>query len=185
MKKVAKNEFQMQLGGTKYGTPDVSKKGAVQAAVNLYSSIMESGASAIQIAEMFKFIETVSEKLKELSDENGRNSFVELVREEIEKNSDDGKSLTTKYGTKFELFEAASKFDYSTCGDPIWNQLNAEFVSTKEKKEEREAYLKGLKKSQVFDNLMDPYTGEIHENVQIFPPVKKSTSTYKQTIVNG
>lgn len=179
------DKFAIQLGNTKYQAPQVSKKSAVQAAVNLYTSIMESGTSAVEIAEMFKFVEVVSEKLKELTDENGRNSFVELVREEIQKNSDDGKSFSTKFGTKFELFEAAGKFDFSTCGDPIWNQINREFISLKEKKDERESYLKGLKKSVVFENLLDPYTGEVHENVEILPPVKSSTSTFKQTMING
>ena len=183
MSKKNKDNFLMRLGNTGYSTPVVSKQSAVQAAVNLYTTVMEDGASAIEIAELFKFVETVYDNLKTLSDENGTNKFSDLVREEIMRNSDDGKSTITKFGTKFELMEAAGKFDFSTCGDPIWNSHYEDFVKAKEALEERQAYLKGLKKAVVLESIINPKTGEIHENVQIYPPVKNSTSTFKQTIL--
>jgi hypothetical protein len=145
---------------------------------------MEDGMSAVEIATMFKFVEETSKQLKELTDDGGKNSFTELVREEIKSHSDDGKSYTTKHGTKFELFEAASKFDYESCGDPVWNRMNNELEILKAKVKERESFLKTLTKSMEM-NIMDPDTQEFHEGVNLHPPVKSSTSTFKQTMING
>ena len=140
--------------------------------------------SAVDFAVMLKFVEETGKELKELSDENGKNTFVDLVREEIEKNSNDGKSYTTKYGVKFELYEAATKFDYESCGDPIWNKLNKDLEILKVRMKERESFLKSLSES-VTMNIIDPETSEFHENVTLYPPVKSSTSTYKQTMIKG
>lgn len=179
------NQFSIQLDETQYKTLDISKKGSVSAAMKIYSAIMEEGASAVQVAEMFKFVEETATQLKELTDDNGKNKFSDLVREEILNNSDDKKSMTTKFGTKMELYEAGTKYDYSTCGDPIWNRMNRESKDLKIKMTERESFLKGLQKVTVFEALVDPVTFEVHENVELYPPVKTSTSTYKQTLING
>jgi hypothetical protein len=176
--------FLIQLDETQYQTPDLTKKGVATAAHKIYSAIMEDGMSAVEIATMFKFVEETSKQLKELTDDGGKNSFTELVREEIKSHSDDGKSYTTKHGTKFELFEAASKFDYESCGDPVWNRMNNELEILKAKVKERESFLKTLTKSMEM-NIMDPDTQEFHEGVNIHPPVKSSTSTFKQTMING
>ena len=47
------SQFLIKLDETQYATPDITKKGAVSAATRLYSSIMDDGVSAVQIAEMF------------------------------------------------------------------------------------------------------------------------------------
>jgi hypothetical protein len=176
--------FLIKLDETQYQTPDLSKKGVAKAASNIYASIMDHGMSAVDFAVMLKFVEETGKELKELSDENGKNTFVDLVREEIEKNSNDGKSYTTKYGVKFELYEAATKFDYESCGDPIWNKLNKDLEILKVRMKERESFLKSLSES-VTMNIIDPETSEFHENVTLYPPVKSSTSTYKQTMIKG
>lgn len=178
------SNFLIQLDQTQYQTPDLSKKGVAAAASNIYSNIMDNGMSAVEIATMFKFVEETAKQLKEMTDENGKNSFTDLVREEITLNSNDGKSYTTKHGTKFELFEAATKFDFESCGDPIWNKLNGELEVLKAKLKERESFLKGLKSSMQM-NIIDPDTSELFENVNLYPPVKTSTSTFKQTMING
>lgn len=178
------SNFLIKLDETQYQTPDLTKKGVAKAASNIYSSIMEGNMSAIDVAIMFKFVDETNKQLKELSDDNGKNGFVDLVREEIERNADDGKSYTSRHGVKFELYEAATKFDYESCGDPVWNRMNKELEILKVKMKEREAFLKTLKESVTL-NVVDPDTSEFHENVEIYPPVKTSTSTYKQTMING
>jgi hypothetical protein len=178
------SNFLIQLDQTQYQTPDLTKKGVATAAHKIYSAIMDDGMSAVEIATMFKFVEETSKQLKELTDDNGRNTFTDLVREEIVSNSNDGKSYTTKHGTKFELFEAASKFDYEACGDPIWNRLNTECETLKMKLKERESFLKTLKTSTTF-NIIDPDTQEFFEGHTIHVPVKSSTSTFKQTLITG
>lgn len=179
-----KTNFLIQLDETQYQTPDLTKKGVAKAASNIYTSIMDGNMSAVEIAVMLKFVEETGKSLKELSDDNGKNTFVDLVRQEIEKNADDGKTFNTKHGVKFELYEAATKFDYESCGDPVWNRLSKESELVKMKMKERESFLKTLKGSTTM-NIMDPDTAEFHENVELFPPAKSSTSTYKQTMING
>lgn len=178
------SQFLIKLDETQYATPDITKKGSVKAATKLYNSIMDEGVSAVQIAEMFKFVSETEKQLKELTDENGKNGFTDLVREEIVRNSNDGKSFTTKYGNKFELMEAAGKFDFATCGDPIWNSFNEQLEELKLQMKERESFLKGLKAMTKMD-IINPKTGEIHEAVELYPPIKTSTSTFKQTMING
>ena len=179
-----KTNFLIQLDDTQYQTPDLTKKGVAKAAANIYTAVMEGTMSAVDIAVMLKFVDETGKSLKELSDDNGNNTFVDLVRDEIEKNADDGKVFNTKHGVKFELYEAATKFDYESCGDPVWNRLSKEAELVKMKMKERESFLKGLKGSMTM-NIMDPDTAEFHENVELFPPAKSSTSTYKQTMING
>jgi hypothetical protein len=178
-------EFIIQLDKTKGNIVEISKKGSVQAAKKIYDSILDGEKSAAQVAEMFKFVEETSKQLKDLVDDNGTNSFVDLVRDEIIRNADDKKSFTTKNGTKFEIFESAGKYDFSTCGDPVWNRLNAEAEKIDIKKKERESFLKSLKKMTKIENIIDPDTSELFENVELYPPIKNSTSTYKQTMING
>jgi hypothetical protein len=177
--------LQISLNETNYRSFDLTKKGVITAAQNIYSDIMDNGTSAIRVAEMFKFIEETQKQLKEITDENGKNNFTDLVREEITKNSDDGKTYTSKSGNTFEIVEAGVKYDYSVCGDPIWNRLNAELESIKEKIKEREVYLKTIKSATPVGNVLDNDTSELHENVELYPPVKTSTSTFKQTLLKG
>jgi hypothetical protein len=178
------SNFLIKLDETQYQTPDLTKKGVAKAAMSIYVALMEGHMSATDVAIMLKFVEETGKQLKELTDDNGKNTFVDLVREEIEKNADDGKTYVSKHGVKFELFEAATKFDYESCGDPVWNRMNKDIELLKAKMKERESFLKTLKESVVM-NIMDPDTSEFHENVELFPPVKSSTSTFKQTMING
>jgi hypothetical protein len=63
--------------------------------------------------------------------------------------------------------------------------LNAELESIKEKIKEREVYLKTIKSATPVGNVLDNDTSELHENVELYPPVKTSTSTFKQTLLKG
>jgi hypothetical protein len=177
-------EFLIKLDEAQYKTPNITKKEATTAAAKIYSAIMDEGASAVQVAEMFKFVEETQKQLKDITDDNGKNSFTDIVREEIQRNSDNGKSFTTRYGNKFELMEAASKTDCSACGDPIWNDLNEQLEYYKTAIKERETFLKSLKSGIKID-IINPRTGEFFESVEIFPPIKTTTSTYKQTMITG
>ena len=178
-------KFLMKMDDTKYQTPEVSKKGAIKSAYAVHEQIMEGNMSAIQVAEMFKFVETTFAELKNITDERGKNGFTDLVREEIVKNAEDGKKMTTKNGSVFELMEAGFKTDYSLCGDPVWEYYSKQLKEIKEKLSEREGFLKTVKSVQMYPSLLNPETGEIYENVEIYPPATTSTSTFKQTILKG
>jgi hypothetical protein len=182
---MTETNLQISLNETNYRSLDLTKKGVMTAAQNIYSDIMDNGTSAVRVAEMFKFIEETHKQLKEITDENGKNTFTEIVRDEITKNADDGKTLVSKSGNTFELAETGTKYDYSVCGDPIWNRLTSEVETLKEKLKEREVYLKTIKKVTPVGNVLDNDTSELHENVELYPPVKTSTSSFKQTLLKG
>lgn len=67
--------------------------------------------------------------------------------------------------------EAGVKYDYATCGDPVWNELKEQAEQIQLKLKEREAILKQLKEKLVS---VDVRTGEV---IELFPPLKKSTTT--------
>ncbi len=177
------NQFLIKLESTEYNTPDISKIGAFAAAKHLYDNIISKKYTAVQVAEMLKFVEETSKQLREIEDDNGKNGFVELVRKEI-KDSKYSEGLITKNGTKFELFEAAIRNDYSVCGDPVWSRISKEIDLLKEMLKEREAFLKTIKEEQFFENLQDPFNKEVYSNVKIHPPISSSTPTYKQTMLD-
>lgn len=66
--------------------------------------------------------------------------------------------------------EQATRYDYSKCGDPIWQQRDQILLSAKNQLKEREDFLKSLKEPL---NSFDDETGE---TFVIKPPTKKSKS---------
>jgi len=161
----------------------ISKSGVFDAASVIYTKIMDGEITAVQVAESLKYIEEVTKQLKELTDDTGYNSFTELVREEIIRNSDDGRSFTTSNGTKMEVCESPSQIDYSVTGDPLWEYYKNEEKKIAEKRKEREAFLKTIRHSYNVGNILNPDTGEIYESVELHPVVKSSNSIYKQTLL--
>jgi len=67
--------------------------------------------------------------------------------------------------------EAGVKYDYSSCGDPVWNELKEQSDAIQVKIKERESILKQLKEKLVS---VDVRTGEV---IELYPPLKKSTTT--------
>lgn len=161
----------------------ISKSGVNSVAGKLYEDVIEGRTSAISLAEMFKFMEEVSKELKDFTDMNGKNRFVDLVRDEIVRNSDDGKSCVSRYGTKIELSENGTKYDYTSCNDPYWNYLNKELEALKKKMDKRQIFLRTIEGATPVGNVLNPDTGELHENVELYPPIKTSSSSYKQTFL--
>lgn len=73
-------------------------------------------------------------------------------------------------GNKITKAEHGTKYDYSVCNDPVWNQRIKIANEAKEQLSERETFLKAVKAPFT---LLDEGTGEV---VTIHPPTKKSTS---------
>lgn len=92
----------------------------------------------------------------------------DLVLREIEKY---GKQ-TSKDGATISIKEVGSKWDYSECGDPIYNRLSAQKAEIEEKLKEREALLKATKEQRTE---VDEETGEVYT---VNPPSKSSTTSY-------
>ena len=95
----------------------------------------------------------------------------DLVIMEVEKY---GKQ-TSKDGATIAIKEVGSKWDYSECGDPIYNRLSSQKAEIEEKLKEREALLKATKEPRTE---VDEETGEVYT---VNPPSKSSTTSYAIT----
>lgn len=80
------------------------------------------------------------------------------------------------YGNKLSKEELGVKYDYSTCGDTIYERLQTDFNTAKASLDERTAFLRQLKSPMT---VVDEMTGEV---VTIKPPVRTSTTGVKVTI---
>ena len=94
-----------------------------------------------------------------------------LVLREVEKY---GKQ-TSKDGATIGIKEVGSKWDYSECGDPIYNRLSSKKAEIEEKLKEREALLKATREPRTE---VDEETGEVYT---VNPPSKSSTTSYAIT----
>lgn len=74
---------------------------------------------------------------------------------------------------KFSIREVGTKYDYASCGDQEWEQLDSSMKMIAERKAARETFLKSI-------------TGEMtvfgEDGVQIMPPHKTSTTSVTITI---
>ena len=95
----------------------------------------------------------------------------DLVLREVEKY---GKQ-TSKDGATIAIKEVGSKWDYSECGDPIYNRLSAKKAEIEEKLKEREVLLKATREPRTE---VDEETGEVYT---VNPPSKSSTTSYAIT----
>ena len=79
-----------------------------------------------------------------------------------------GKSFE-HYNAKFEIKEMGVKYDYSNCGDPIYNRLAEELAELEKKVKDRQAFLKAVQ----------PGTELLIEDevIVLYPPIKTSTTS--------
>ena len=91
--------------------------------------------------------------------------YKELTLEEASKY---GKSFE-HYNAKFEVKEMGVKYDFSQCGDPIYDKLAEELAELEKKVKDRQAFLKSVQ----------PGTQLLIEDevVTLYPPVKTSTTS--------
>lgn len=108
----------------------------------------------------------------------GEINALDLVRESI-KPELDSLALTQAEmynkgvykGFLISVQEAGTRYDFSGCNDPVWNRLEKQRVNHEKVQKNREAILKNIRQSTP---MIDPETGEACD---VFPPVKKSTTT--------
>jgi hypothetical protein len=143
-----------------YGT-EVNKESIKETSLALLNDIDEGHIAPLQVAAQFKFIEDVIANVKE-----------ELRQRVIAEQDKYGKEQMTYHGAEFQIKEAGVKYDYSQCQDMIWNDLKQQIDALNDQMKEREAFLKGLKERLTY---IDESTGEI---VTLYPPQRKSTTTY-------
>ena len=79
-------------------------------------------------------------------------------------------------GAKVEISELGTKYDFSNCGDVIWESLNQQVESLKDQLNDRETFLKTIKEPI---EIVNPEGGEIYK---VHAPVKRSTTGLKITL---
>jgi hypothetical protein len=146
-----------------YGN-EVNKEIIKETSLALLNDIDEGFMHPLQVAAQFKFVEDVINNVKE-----------ELRQRVIAEQTKYGKERMTFHGATFDIKEAGIKYDFSHCEDAIWNDIDKKMQMLTERRKEREAFLKTLKERFTY---VDESTGEI---ITIYPPQKKSTTTYAIT----
>lgn len=172
----------LSIDKSRYGTTRISKASVKGTAELIYASILDGGKDPLTVAELFKFSSEVEKELKKLTDDSGKNSFNELVINEIKRNSDDGDSYNSRFGTKMSIMEAGYKYDYSVCNDPIYDNLLRQSEELSEVLKAREKFLKTIK-GHMLISVPHPETGELLENIEVYPPAVTSTTTYKTELL--
>jgi hypothetical protein len=127
--------------------------------------LTESG-KLIESIETFAKIEWLIKEIK------SNHNYIDSLRDEVSKH---GKQVVTSYGTKIELAEVGTKYDYTNCGDSVLIELINELESLEMEIKERQTWLKSVPASGVDIIVND-------EVCRIYPPSKSSTSSIKTTI---
>jgi len=143
--------------------------------------IYETGEGLWEYLEFLKFISKLQDQISgDYDPATGRGTpgdveFKKYVRSEIEKY--EGAKFTSPRGVKFETMEAGIRYDYTKCGDPIYEALAKEMEVLQAKVKERQEFLRAVPKDGL--DVLDSDSGEL---VKVYPPSKTSTSTYKITL---
>lgn len=143
----------------------IDKTTAAEMAQLIISAIENGDVNALNLKIKIKAIENVIKTIKPILDKEAR-SIAEL----------EGQKSFTRLGSTVKLQETGVEYDYTNCQDPKHAKLTESFESAKAAKENREAYLKALDKSET---IVDEDSGEI---VTIYPPIKSSTSSVVITL---
>jgi hypothetical protein len=128
--------------------------------------LMENGR-IIEAADMIAKMEFFMKELK------NNPEYVDYLRYEVAKY---GGAHTTPSGTRIELAEVGTKYDYVFCEDDILNDMVISRLALEEQIKERQDFLKNLPSEGI--EIITRY-GEVK---RIYPPSKSSTSSIKCTI---
>ncbi len=144
-------------------------KAAVQARVQSLKDVILSGnTDPIQVEVWLKGIEKVVEAVR------GDMEVKEVVTDAI---SAYNEKTFEVYGARITKKMSAARYDFRFCEDVVWEMLDAELESLKEKIKNREDFLKTVKEPK---DEINPLTGEIFV---VKPPVKKQYETYSITLL--
>jgi len=143
-----------------------SKESITDAIEYITAELDNGNVNPLDMAVKVKWIEEFVKQAKEAIRGEVLNSVGKYTKgEEI-----------ARYGVVIEPMEAGTRYDYSGCGDVVWDSLQIRAKEHEKLIKEREAFLKSLKESLT---VADESTGEIYT---IHPPKKTSTSTFKVTL---
>lgn len=81
------------------------------------------------------------------------------------------------HNAKFEQKEVGTKYDFTSCGDTEWEQLDAQLTALKEQIKQRETFLKTVSPKGLA--ILNEATGEL---TTVYPPAKSSTTSIVVTL---
>lgn len=152
---------------TLFGEIPVTRTGQKELGDIMKKSLVEGETNPIEAVVKAKSLyEVLSLFLKD-------DDVKELVVNECSKY---GKGETPSFaGAKVQVKETGVKWDYTDCGDPVYDSLVLQMEELKQRMKEREAYLKTItaRKTEV-----DEDTGEIYT---VLPPVRTAGISYSIT----
>lgn len=114
------------------------------------------------------WIKTMEEIIERVKKETGANQLREADKW--------AESKFEYLGATIEKADVKTEYDYVSCGDTVFERLEVDFNTAKQRLDDRKAFLKTLK---VPLPVIDEDSGEV---VTIKPPVKKSTPGLKVSI---
>jgi hypothetical protein len=141
--------------------PD-SKTGIERFSMQLINAVKSGEVNPLQLKALFKALEKVAEIVDGVTKPN-----------QMKEASMYAEKKFNAFGFEIEKTEVGTKYDYLSCGDPVYEQRHAILESAKRQLDERVVFLKSLKEPMT---LVDEGSGEV---VTVRPPVKTSTEGLK------
>lgn len=143
-------------------------KNQIQIIAESYLENISNKGKVLELADMISKMEYFIKLVRENKD------YIEEVRSEVQKF---GKEYKSPSGTKIELAEVGTKYDFTHCGcsellelEDIQDQVETKIKAMKD-------FLKALPDEGMM--VMNSTTGELE---MVFPPIKTSTSSFKTTL---
>ena len=94
-----------------------------------------------------------------------------LTKAAVKEASSYGEKTVVLNNAEYEVGEFGVRYDYSGCGDTVWQRLKEEAEAANKRLKEREEFLRAIKGHV---SSADPDTGEI---LEIYSPVRTSTTS--------
>jgi hypothetical protein len=154
------NELPTSAMGVMRLLPD-SKQGVQMFSMQLINAVKNGEVNALQLAALFKTIEKVIENVSP----NIKASLLAEAERYPEKKFQ-------AFGFEIAKTENGTKYNYESCGDPIWNHRKKVADEAIQQLKEREELLKSLREPLVLVDA-DGGSGEV---ATVRPPVKTSQS---------
>lgn len=129
-------------------------------AIQVTDKLMDGMADPLKVHLQIKCMEDIIKQL------TSNSIYKDLVLSEAQKY---GKTFD-QHNAKFEIKEMGVKYDYSNCGDPIYQALEDEAAKIDALIKDRQKMLKSIPESGM-EILVDD------EVVKVYPPSKTSTTT--------
>jgi hypothetical protein len=141
-----------------------TKKGVVSFAAQVINQVEDGKLDPLRVRLLCKTLDEVSEKINKGTKEHQEREAAKY-----------GEKTFIYHGAQFDHAPVYTVYDYSVCGDPVYNELKKNLAELNEMLKKREDFLKSLTGQETL--VSD--TGEI---ATIIAPLKKQTMGVKVTL---